>query len=219
MFQIVAVVLAICSLHLTQGYSTGPPLSACGDMFPHHGADAQMSAPPYVITVDNPSYTPTDDNITVTISTTNTDHPYFQGFFLQAHSADCMSSTVARGFFVGPLDSNTQSMTCSGPLSNNAVSHTSASRKTSVTVTWRNPNGGDVYFQATIVKSRDIFWANVQSNTVYDSSQNNTRMYSYCPARQAISVYPYGSTATNHGLERAVLFLAFTAQLLRHFNA
>lgn len=70
--------------------------------------------------------------VSVTISTTNTDHPYFQGFFLQAHSADCMSSTVARGFFVGPLDSNTQSMTCRGPFSNVRIANQRMTRGSNV---------------------------------------------------------------------------------------
>ena len=62
-------------------FSSGPPLSTCEYMEPHHGDDnkAQTGESPYNIGVSNISYT-AGENLTVNISGTKT----FKGFILQA---------------------------------------------------------------------------------------------------------------------------------------
>ncbi len=65
-------------------YPSGPPLSTCEFMTPHHPENKpQTTVAPYNITVSKSSYT-AGENLTVTISGTKT----FKGFILQAQGTN-----------------------------------------------------------------------------------------------------------------------------------
>ena len=79
LFQILLVL--VVKLPGIWAFSSGPPLSTCEYMVPHHGDDnkAQTGESPYNISVSSISYT-AGENLTVNISGTST----FKGFILQA---------------------------------------------------------------------------------------------------------------------------------------
>ena len=74
--------------------SEGPPKSTCEDMVPRHrNHKARTGESPYNISVSNSSYTP-GENLTVTISGTNT----FKGFILQARRTDGLAASPVGEF-------------------------------------------------------------------------------------------------------------------------
>jgi hypothetical protein len=48
---VIAAVMALSAVCLTDAYSSGPPTSVCGTMMPSSGAAAQTSPPPYQLLV------------------------------------------------------------------------------------------------------------------------------------------------------------------------
>ena len=55
------VFMAVLSLPVTDAYSRGAPLSACGSMMPRHGSAVPQTSPsPYTITLNATSYSPND---------------------------------------------------------------------------------------------------------------------------------------------------------------
>ena len=76
------MVIILLQVIQLRAFSSGPPLSTCEYMTPHHSHTKGQSGPfPYNITVSNSSYNP-GDNLTVSISGSKN----FTGFMLQVQS-------------------------------------------------------------------------------------------------------------------------------------
>ncbi|KAL9950259.1 hypothetical protein ACROYT_G042734 [Oculina patagonica] len=145
-------------------YPSGPPLSTCEFMTPHHPENKpQTTVAPYNITVSKSSYT-AGENLTVTISGTKT----FKGFILQAQGTN---SPVAWpvGVF-NEIPDGAQFVYCSGGEPKNTVAHNNPSRTNwnSRQFTWMAPakSPGNITFVATIVENYNTFWTKVESSVV-----------------------------------------------------
>ncbi|CAL4178434.1 unnamed protein product, partial [Meganyctiphanes norvegica] len=153
------ILLSICSLALlvimASAYPNGAPTVACGDMVPLHGVGPQSSPSPYSIT-----YSVEDKVYKVVVKASSGDS--FKGFFLQARTPGT-SNIIGAFTFSG---SDVKYVDCSGGT-NNAVTHTSNSEKTTVEVNWEPSTGftGDVVFTLSTVRSKDVFWVRKESNT------------------------------------------------------
>nr|A4QP81.1 RecName: Full=Putative ferric-chelate reductase 1 [Danio rerio]AAI39693.1 Zgc:163022 protein [Danio rerio] len=154
---------------LVQSYKNGLVSSVCGSMMPNHGANAQISSPPFTVTADKTTFKE-GDQITVTL---NSQTGYqFEGFMLQARQVGSSSSI---GTF-SVTASNMQLLTCDG-VSARSVSHTSNSKKSSIQAKWTAPTSGqlgNIQFSVTFVKSDDTFWVGVKSSAVVYNGAGTT---------------------------------------------
>ncbi|XP_078575179.1 putative ferric-chelate reductase 1 isoform X2 [Branchiostoma floridae x Branchiostoma japonicum] len=157
-------------LALTAGvwaYPSGAPATACLDMTPQHGPSEQTSTPSYELVVSNDTYAGGDE-IEVTLRRTG-NSAQFRGFFIQARTP---GSTDAQGQFTTVDSGTTKTVNC-GSVANsqNGVTHTGRSDKTTVTVTWTAPANrvGHIQFRATVVETEAVFWVSeVKSAYVQD---------------------------------------------------
>ncbi|XP_069497783.1 putative ferric-chelate reductase 1 isoform X2 [Ambystoma mexicanum] len=147
-------------------YPNGKVNVACESMMPNHRADPQTSQAPYSISVSNTVFSP-GDKITVTLQANV--GSTFKGFLLQAQ-------TVGGNAIVGSFDvsdSSAQTLQCNNMV-NSAVSHTSATSKTRISVVWTAPSGSSqTLFRATFVQSAPIFWTQVESQALLQSQISN----------------------------------------------
>jgi len=96
-------------LHHIESYPSGAPSSTCSDMAPkHHGAAAQQSSSPFVVTPEKHSVAPGSKLKLMMASTTGT---RFKGFLLQARKPE--GSDAAIGQFTA-LPNLTKAFTCAG---------------------------------------------------------------------------------------------------------
>ncbi|XP_075473232.1 putative defense protein 3 isoform X1 [Ascaphus truei] len=152
--NIVILLGVLCPL-LTVAYPSGKVEGSCDSMEPGHGTTGQTSSAPYTLTLSQNSYSD-GEKLTVTLSS-NPGAVQFKGFLIQARAGS--SNTPLGSFQISGSDA--QILTCSTLPS--AVSHTSASSKASVQVTWVAPstNIPDIQFRATVVQVKTIYWNTV----------------------------------------------------------
>ncbi|KAH9488847.1 DOMON domain-containing protein frrs1L, partial [Bulinus truncatus] len=160
----VAVLYLLCQAH---GYPNGLYVdTACNSMTPGHGVFTQYTDAPYYVHVYTPYFTP-GQNVTVSIwSYSNR----FKGFMIQARRANASYyDTEAIGTFTPVYNTTTA-------CSSQALVHNSAVDKTDLTFQWTAPvySPGDIKFRVTFVESKNVFWTDVESVTVYDGSRNWT---------------------------------------------
>ncbi|XP_018428078.1 PREDICTED: putative ferric-chelate reductase 1 [Nanorana parkeri] len=128
-------------------------------MIPGHQKTPQTTHAPYSLTLTSTNYTGKLAFL-VTLSKEQ-DGKDFKGFMIQARAPN---GNVGLGTFeVNTLD--IQTLTCA--TSQSAVSHTSASLKSTVQAIWIPPNTKtDIQFRATVLPSFDTFWTNVLSDVL-----------------------------------------------------
>ena len=89
------VVLIGEHINFSNGYSSGPPSSACNSMIPRHGGGSQRGSAPYKLTPSSPSVRAGQ---TLSLELRSTGNSKFKGFFVQAYE----SGTNRRiGEFIG----------------------------------------------------------------------------------------------------------------------
>uniref|UniRef100_A0A3B3S1C4 Wu:fj05g07 n=1 Tax=Paramormyrops kingsleyae TaxID=1676925 RepID=A0A3B3S1C4_9TELE len=150
----------VWTLRAVGGFSSGKVQNSCNTMEPQHKTTGQTSQAPFSISV-HPTTFRKGDVIAVTLQAGP--NP-FKGFLLQARR---VGQTKPLGTFT-VRKSDAQLLNCSG-LNNSAVSHTSASLKTSVTALWTAPvtgNLGNITFSATFVQTEKVYWTQVKSSVV-----------------------------------------------------
>jgi hypothetical protein len=138
-------------------------------MFPEgHGAEAYTSPPPYEISVSDRCST--DKPITVTISVTDNNKTWFEGFLVQARPV--RGENITYGIFETNNDRQLQGLQCPNspaPGSNNSIGHREAKKYYKKVFTWTPPPTGvkgGIQFVATIIHETPEFWMNVRSPTV-----------------------------------------------------
>ncbi|XP_055905345.1 defense protein l(2)34Fc isoform X2 [Eupeodes corollae] len=127
--------------------SAGAPAKVCTNgLVPEHGVGSQSGSAPY--SLSGGSSVKAGDQIELTLSGDE-----FLGWAIQAHSAD----NKPIGAF--KPDSNSQTISCSGP--DNTLTHKKLKAPIkSLKIHWQAPEGhkGPVTFQATVVKNGGTFW-------------------------------------------------------------
>ena len=89
------LVLIVEHINFSNGYSSGPPSSACNSMIPRHGGGSQRGSAPYKLTPSSPSVRAGQ---TLNLELRSTGNSKFKGFLVQAYE----SGTNRRiGEFVG----------------------------------------------------------------------------------------------------------------------
>ncbi|CAL4102296.1 unnamed protein product [Meganyctiphanes norvegica] len=153
----------LSSLRDTLGYPGGAPAAACVDMVPQHGATAQNTTAPFSFQMGM-SDTPLGNNSRVTLNLEVNKIEYFKGLLLQARE---VGSNQAIGTFYINENNNIKYLTCGDEGSNNAVTHSSSDKKSSIEVDWEPDDDfeGDVQFVATVVKDAPIYWVAFKSDT------------------------------------------------------
>ncbi|XP_051266205.1 putative ferric-chelate reductase 1 isoform X2 [Dicentrarchus labrax] len=153
------VLLLVCVAPVVQCYGSGRVMESCGDMQPHHdGLSPQTGPAPFTVTTDRSHYR-LGEAVTVQLQAPSSTR--FTGFLLQARE---VGGESAVGSFA-PTAAAVQRLTCS-QKPNSAVSHTSASVKTSIQVTWISEAPGDpkpIQFHASFVQNYWTFWVDVRS--------------------------------------------------------
>ncbi|KAK6185060.1 hypothetical protein SNE40_007381 [Patella caerulea] len=161
--------ISVFILSAVQGFPSGPPSTACSDLFPTgHAVNAQTGLSGFAITTNQATYTPGG---TVTVNLLGVGNA-FDGVMIQARRAttNCSSgiNSVPVGTFTIPAgDTFLQLMSCGGVV-NNAVAQKAKIVVTSKTVTWTAPTTsvGQIYFRGTFIKNTKTFWTNVASSIV-----------------------------------------------------
>ncbi|CAL1530743.1 unnamed protein product [Lymnaea stagnalis] len=140
-------------------YSDGAPETACASMTPGHGSSTATGQAPYQLSLNKNTYNP-GDVIEVTLSGNNNET--FAGFLIAARRVT--GETDNAGTF-SPIP-NTHTA-CPG-VSGNAVTHSSAAPKSSVTFKWTAPSftQGDLVFKYTVVKSFSEFFVALNSSVL-----------------------------------------------------
>jgi len=156
-FVVVVSVVALC----VYGYPSGAPAGVCGTGAPKHGGAAPQAtnSSPYTLTA-SPNSVSAGGAITLTIGGRDT----YRGFLVSAR--DVSSSQPVGGVFT-PFDAQAKALDCNG-AQGSAITHTSNSDKSNVKVQWTAPAGfrGQVYFTATVVRSFDMYWQGLSSNSI-----------------------------------------------------
>ncbi|XP_062259516.1 putative ferric-chelate reductase 1 isoform X1 [Platichthys flesus] len=144
-------------------YANGKVTKACGAMEPKHGAPAQTTQSPYLLTTNTSTFKP-GDHIQVNLSGTS----YFEGFLLQARDAASQGSASTTGSFTLTNPHRTQLLTCN-KQQGSAVSHTSKDRQTEVVVNWNAPKDApsEVEFFVTVVQRYNVFWVKLPGPIIY----------------------------------------------------
>nr|XP_050024024.1 defense protein l(2)34Fc-like [Dermacentor andersoni] len=134
----------------------GAPVEACREMRPNHGPDAKESTDKGNLKL---TATPHDKrSAKVTLEGT------FKGFLIKAVDSN---GTVV-GNFTPDMPDIAKGTKCDGH-NNSAITHTNREEKSSVPVTWTasdNYKGGDVIFRATVVRSKNDYYLNLESSAL-----------------------------------------------------
>ncbi|XP_014665730.1 PREDICTED: defense protein l(2)34Fc-like [Priapulus caudatus] len=143
-----AVTVTFALIASVAGYPDGAPDTACDNLQPKHGTNAQTSSPPFSIDVDSTSYA-ADQMLAVTVR----GGPRFEGLMLQAQD----SNNDPVGSFTS-VPNGLKTLQCGGTT--DTVTQSSKSRKTTKTVTFRAPSSdvGNIKFVATVVQSYSKYW-------------------------------------------------------------
>lgn len=143
------------------GHGSGAPATVCQSMVPNHGLDVQDTESPFSLSVSN-AVEKTGGVAVVTIMSPPSQS--FQGFFLQARDANDKSKIVPGKFSLAPL---TRHQDCAG-ATQNTLTHESTAEKGNVTSVWRPPPNfnGKVIFRATVAKTFDVYWTNLETVSV-----------------------------------------------------
>lgn len=141
------------------GYSRGAPDTTCENMTPGHGLTKQDGPSPYTITPSSSSVE-SGKRMLVTLEAPD-DNPGFEGFLVQARRSG--SDEIVGTFFT----TDHSYITC-GKGFNNAVTHSSPTKKPKVSLQWEAPSDfeGDVVFMSSFVQSYDTYWVGVTSEKV-----------------------------------------------------
>ncbi|XP_035515663.1 putative ferric-chelate reductase 1, partial [Morone saxatilis] len=152
------VLLLVCVAPVVQCYGSGRVMESCGDMQPHHAGQSPQTGPaPFTITTDRSRYRLGE---AVTVQLQAPPSTRFIGFLLQAREVGGQSAVGSFALTSAAV----QRLTCN-QKPNSAVSHTSASVKTSIQVTWISEASADpkpVQFHASFVQDYKTFWVDVK---------------------------------------------------------
>ncbi|KAA8580963.1 hypothetical protein FQN60_013921 [Etheostoma spectabile] len=145
---------------LVTAYSNGKVRAACEDMVPQHGYDPSPAPPPYSITVDTSTFSPSD-NVTVSLQVASSNITFFKGFLIEARDAGKLDSPAV-GFFVLTNPNDSQLLQC-GLNQGSGVSHTRSTRKTHIQAVWVAPNNPPqrVQFLVTVVYKYKVYWVKI----------------------------------------------------------
>ncbi|XP_028290083.1 putative ferric-chelate reductase 1 [Gouania willdenowi] len=155
--NMVVTLLLLCA-PVAWCYSSGLVMDSCEDMWPHHsGLDPQTRPPPFTIT----SELRRSGLGEVTVQLQAAASFSFKGFLLQAREVG--ASTPVGSFNLTTVDS--QILSCNH-RHNSAVSHSSASSKTFIEVTWKPGGTKPVQFFGVFVQNYSTFWIDVESSVV-----------------------------------------------------
>lgn len=181
-----------------RGYPQGPPVSACGDMFPQgHKVDAKPITPPYTLSA-SPATVAAGETVTLSLEATgDSTYPYYEGMFVQARWASCDSDEPVGTFTVPQNDDFLKLMTCNNTAAS-AVSNKVSNHETNKTFTWTAPTPfqGRIYFRATVVKNKENFWTNVFSSYVTYTGDTSQAPAEYCTVRSTWSSSVPGLSAS-----------------------
>lgn len=162
----VALILQLLLLTSVAAHPNGGPAKSCASLFPEHSnAQPQTTPSPYVLRLNESSYSPSQV-ISVTLASATGRHP-FLGYQLRA-SRLRGDTEEAVGTFLPSIDPYAPYRLQHWYPShgqNNCVTHFDTEIKTQERVLWMAPNRsvGDVVFRASVVKTYDLFWMNVES--------------------------------------------------------
>uniref|UniRef100_A0A4W4GP04 Ferric-chelate reductase 1a n=1 Tax=Electrophorus electricus TaxID=8005 RepID=A0A4W4GP04_ELEEL len=179
------------SANCITSYRNGKVEKVCESMVPRHGGEPNTTAIPYTLTVDTSEFSP-GDHIQVTLSGS----VHFEGFLIEARDlADVDGPAIGSFMLLNPAVS--QLLKCH-MIQGSAVSQTSETRKTEVSVVWNAPTGAPsaVLFLATVVAHYSNFWIKIPSPVITQSgmtppSISSTSSTSSAPETTAILLQPF----------------------------
>lgn len=164
-----SIVFATTSLTDVSSLPTGAPIAACSTMTPNHGFAAQTTESPYKIIVTSNSITKSE---LLELRIEPNTGEMFKGFIVRALTDD----DKVVGLFSASSSADYKMLNCSevSETASSVVTHTNALEKSGITFQWRAAADftGNIRFKATIVKSKEVFWTNVESNKVAVSQSN-----------------------------------------------
>lgn len=164
------ITVLLCCYH---GYRNGPPLEACGDMFPEgHGVQAQTNQTPFTFTVNATQYRPGD---VIKVVFNSSGDWFMEGALIQMRTLECKGSSPAVGrFSVEQNEDFLQTFDCFSKHAS-ALRHFEHLKIYNRTFYWTAPSEavGHVYIKATIARNQQLFWTNVTSPLIYDASDSS----------------------------------------------
>ncbi|XP_043952078.1 putative ferric-chelate reductase 1 isoform X2 [Gambusia affinis] len=158
MKRIVLLLVLTWAAPAARCYPSGFVSESCADMTPNHSAAPQTAATPFTVSAERSDPAPGGQ---VTVSLQGPSSGPFTGFLLEAREP---GGLPAVGSFL--LGSDPARLLTCFQKPNSAVSHSSASPKTNIQVTWQpDPDRtvGAVQFHASFVQNYRTFWVGVKS--------------------------------------------------------
>ncbi|XP_055885195.1 putative defense protein 3 [Biomphalaria glabrata] len=160
-----AFIWLFCS-RVVQAYPGGAPDLACVSMFPSgHMTTAQLSEPPYRISVSKKTYNPGE---TIKVEIVGLEES-FTGLYVQPRQVGChLNATRIVGVFTASSP-DLQTRHCFGVV-HSTVTHTSKDKQNRASFYWTAPvtPSGHVVIRATLVKDFQHFWTEVESAPIID---------------------------------------------------
>lgn len=165
------LLLALLAFRSFDCWPDGAPFKTCINRFPKHGGQNQQQTPsPYVISINQTTYRPSQ---VLQVTLTSTTRTAFRGFQIGARLSTS-SSGEDNDVIVGEWISHDERTTRlqywypqkSG--TKNCATHLNNNDKEEIVLHWRAPseNVGNIVFRSGFVKDFDTFWSDVQSGEI-----------------------------------------------------
>ncbi|XP_041455739.1 putative defense protein isoform X1 [Lytechinus variegatus] len=158
------VVMIVCLVHNSKAYPGGAPIQTCSHMTPQHSSSPQTSNSPYTMSISHAAYTP-GQQITVTISKDSASAA-LKGILIQARRETSSDGDQIIGTWSHGDATNFKYLACEG--ANSAITHANNNDKAAtIEFNWTPPEtNGAVYFTATFVQLRSVFWVAERTNSI-----------------------------------------------------
>ncbi|XP_052777310.1 putative defense protein [Mya arenaria] len=183
----IGVLLGVSCCH---GYSLGPPLNACGAMFPWgHGVQARNDSPPFSFRLNSTSYSP-GDVIEVFLNTSQEmfgDY-FLEGALIQMRPVTCKVNSIGT-FSVQQQEDFLEPFGCF-ERDGSALRHYAHIHIYNRTFYWTAPSkpSGHLFIRATIARNQKNFWTNVYSDYILDKSGGTPANLNHCTTGGAVKL-------------------------------
>ncbi|XP_032835461.2 uncharacterized protein LOC116957432 isoform X2 [Petromyzon marinus] len=199
MMMMAAAVAMLGHVAPASAFESGFVESVCTSMAPLHDSVAQGGGGGgYTVVASGTTF---QDDIPITVTLTGTDA--FVGFMLEARN-------VTEGILEGLSIQDTRAQIRRCPTTGSTVTHTSMIDKITISVTWTPTiNSPDnVFFRATFVQSRSVYWVGLPSGMVTRLGKPSATVPSLVPERQLqVDNITYSPDITGCGFSKSCMRL------------
>ncbi|RWS18042.1 putative ferric-chelate reductase 1-like protein [Dinothrombium tinctorium] len=163
-----ALLVFILFVNIANSFPFGAPLSTCQTLFPGHQVQNQKTDAPFRIFVET-NHENTEFNVSIVAS----EKEDFKGFILQARSSSNPNLLINGEFSENNL---TKAINCQSEK--DTLTHKTAEPKNLISALWKPLSSVEnIHFNATVVKSKQVFWTNLTSANIILKQSSESKNY------------------------------------------